>query len=143
MKRNGIVLLYDDILELCHGGDTLFVVGIGDSFAVDTLAPGLDTQLATESFVVMLAHTPDYAERTQTTADLVLSGHTHGGQVSLFGFYTPVKNTMYGTRFLRGRNTTSSGATVVTTNGVGTSRKKIRFLVPSEIVVITLKCVRL
>ena len=140
MQHNGIVLLYDDVLELCHGGDTVFVVGVGDSFVVDTLAPGPDARFATESFVVMLAHTPDYAERTQTTADLVLSGHTHGGQVSLLGFYTPVKNTMYGTRFLRGRNTASSGATVITTNGVGTSRKKVRFWVPSEIVVITLKC---
>ena len=90
-------------------------------------------------FTVLLCHTPDYAERSSTTADLVLSGHTHGGQVSLLGLYTPVRNSVYGTRFLRGMNNTTAGSTVITTNGVGTSRKKIRFCVPSEIVVVRLK----
>lgn len=139
MQREGIVLLDDASMELVKGNESMFVVGVDDSFCYDSLALSSAGKVDSEAFVILLAHTPDYAELSSTTADLVLSGHTHGGQVSLFGVYTPVRNSRYGTRFLRGRNRTSSGSTVITTNGVGTSRRKIRFCVPSEIVIVTLK----
>lgn len=142
MQDNGITLLQNRWQGVYKGVDTIFIAGVDDSFAVDTLSLSFASQFSSEAFVVLLAHTPDYAENNSTTADIVLSGHTHGGQVSLFGLYTPVKNTAYGTRFLRGRNRASSGADVITTNGVGTSRKPLRFWVPSEIVVVTLKCVQ-
>lgn len=142
MQDNGITLLQNRWQGVYKGGDTIFIAGVDDSFAIDTLSLSFARQHSSEAFVVLLAHTPDYAENNPTTADIVLSGHTHGGQVSLFGLYTPVKNTAYGTRFLRGRNRASSGADVITTNGVGTSRKPLRFWVPSEIVVVTLKCVQ-
>ena len=38
-----------------------------------------------DDFIILLTHTPDYAEDTDVSnANLVLAGHTHGGQVSLF-----------------------------------------------------------
>ena len=117
----------------------MYVVGINDSFSFDSLDTDPCKALPRDAFVMMLAHTPDYAERSSTTADLVLSGHTHGGQVNLFGLYAPVKNSAYGNRFLSGMNKTADGAVVITTNGVGTSRKKVRFCVPSEVVIVTLK----
>jgi predicted MPP superfamily phosphohydrolase len=89
--------------------------------------------------VILLAHDPECRWNLRKYKwDLLLSGHTHGGQVSLFGIYTPFKNSAYGSRFLRGRNRTTGGVDVITTNGVGTSRRKVRFCVPSEIVVVTL-----
>ena len=121
------------------GGYT--VAGVYDSFANDTLFAQYVEQLDDSDFLIFLSHTPDFVERHSITADLAFAGHTHGGQVSLFGLYTPVKNTCYGRRFLRGRNRTTNGTTIITTNGVGTSRRKIRFCVPSEIVVVTLKSV--
>ena len=141
MNRYGIELLTDERVQLCKDSCAIFLVGVRDGFAVDTIAPRLVNEASDSAFVILLVHTPDYAERSLSTADLVLSGHTHGGQVSLFGLYTPVKNTAYGTRFLRGYNQTALGTTVITTNGVGTSRKKVRFCVPSEIVVITLRSI--
>lgn len=141
MSKHGIELLTDERVQLCKDSCAIFLVGVRDGFTVDSIAPRLVNEVGGSTFVMLLVHTPDYAERSFSAADLVLSGHTHGGQVSLFGIYTPVKNTAYGTRFLRGRNRTSGGATVITTNGVGTSRKKVRFCVPSEIVVITLRSI--
>ena len=136
MERHGVALLADETVRLQRDTSSIYLHGVRDSFVVDSLAvpdaPG-------GSFVLLLAHTPDYAERSCTDADIVLSGHTHGGQVSLFGLWTPVKNTVFGNRFLRGRNMTTSGSTVITTNGVGTSRRRVRFCVPSEIVLVTLR----
>ena len=38
--------------------------------------------LSPDDFVILLTHTPDYAEDVPiTNTDLVLAGHTHGGQV--------------------------------------------------------------
>ena len=119
------------------GGYT--VAGVYDSFANDTLFVQYVEQLDDSDFLIFLSHTPDFVERNSIIADLAFAGHTHGGQVSLFGLYTPVKNTRYGRRFLRGRNRTTNGTTMITTNGVGTSRRKVRFCVPSEIVIVTLE----
>lgn len=139
MKEYGIVLLADTVIPVSRDNDTIFLAGIYDSFRYDSLAVQPSETVPDSLFTILLCHTPDYAERSRSTADLVLSGHTHGGQVSLLGLYTPVKNTTYGTRFLRGCNRTSSGSTIITTNGVGTSRRKVRFCVPSELVYVTLK----
>ena len=139
MHGYGISLLVDTVVAIERGTDAIYLAGIYDSFVYDSLVVQPAETASDESFVMLLCHTPDYAERSSTTADIVFSGHTHGGQVSFLGLYTPVKNTQYGNRFLRGMNRTTSGATVITTTGVGTSRRKVRFCVPSEIVFVTLK----
>ena len=140
MEDNGITLLADDIYYMLVDDGELCVAGVYDSFACDSsFIEYFKRSVSDEYFVLLLSHTPDYAERSSIAPNLVFSGHTHGGQVSLFGLYTPVKNSRYGKRFLRGRNKTTNGTTVITTNGVGTSRRKVRFCVPSEIVVVTLK----
>lgn len=144
MSRHGIKLL-DNVAECTQlesaSGETAdyVVAGVSNSFVRDSLFAQYMERAGDCGFVILLCHTPDFAELNSIDADLVLSGHTHGGQVSLLGLYTPVKNTRYGKRFLRGRNKTTNGTTVITTNGVGTSRRKIRFCVPSEIVIVTLK----
>lgn len=138
MQSCGITLLKDNVVGIARSEDTIFIAGIYDSFSYDSSLTLPAESVPDTAFTILLCHTPDYAERSNTTADLTLSGHTHGGQVSLLGIYTPVKNTSYGTRFLKGKNITSSGSTIITTTGVGTSRKKIRFCVPSELVIIRL-----
>ena len=140
MDKYGVVLL--DGKDCCpHFFDVgeFVVAGVYDSFANDTLFARCMERMDGTEFVIFLTHTPDFVEWHSIAANLAFAGHTHGGQVSLLGLYTPVKNTRYGRRFLRGRNRTTNGVTVITTNGVGTSRRKIRFCVPSEIVVVTLK----
>lgn len=139
MDDYNINLLADSVVAIERCNDSIFLVGVYDSFVYDSLAVQPAELVDDKEFVILLCHTPDYAELSSTTADIVFSGHTHGGQVSLFGLYTPVKNTRYGNRFLRGMNKTTSGASVITTTGVGTSRRKVRFCVPSEIVLVTLK----
>ena len=139
MYDYGITLLADTVVAVGRERDTIYIAGVYDSFVFDSLVVQPADVVGDEAFLMLLCHTPDYAERSSCTADIVFSGHTHGGQVSFFGLYTPVKNTQYGNRFLRGMNKTTSGASVITTTGVGTSRRKVRFCVPSEIVLVTLE----
>lgn len=137
MSRRGIRLLKDEVHSLMSDG-TICIAGIANPFKIDSTTVSPTAAVADSAYTILLVHTPDYAQAVDAPADIVLSGHTHGGQVSLFGLYTPVKNTRYGTRFLRGMNSTDNGVSVITTNGIGTSRRKIRICAPSEIVLVTL-----
>ncbi|MBQ8542444.1 MAG: metallophosphoesterase [Bacteroidaceae bacterium] len=139
MENAGVQLLADEVVYICNGTDSVAIVGVQNSFRPSAAVQELVASVQERFFTFVLSHTPDFAQDTRVQCDLVLAGHTHGGQVSLLGLYTPVKNTKYGTRFLRGYNCTTEGVPVITTNGVGTSRRKLRVCVPSEIVLITIK----
>lgn len=139
MKLYGIELLNDEVVNILKDSSAIALAGVRNPFKTDKPTPSVTSSIFDSVFTILLVHSPDYAQTTETHADLVLSGHTHGGQVSILGLYTPVTNSCYGTRFLRGLNYTDSMIPVITTTGVGTSRRKVRFCVPSEMVVITLR----
>ena len=69
--------------------------------------------------------------------DLALAGHTHGGQVRVFGV-APALNSHYGNRFITGLAYNSAKIPLIITNGIGTSKLPIRVGAPAEIIVITL-----
>lgn len=137
MNEYGIYLLLDETVEIRGDSSCIYLSGIRNPFIVENRS--FTGELPDSLFSIVLSHTPDYAQDIDIRADIVLSGHTHGGQVSLLGLYAPVTNSHYGSRFLSGLNYTDSNVPVITTNGVGTSRRKIRFCVPSEILFITLR----
>lgn len=138
-NKYGIYMLNDEAVAVACGNSFIYLAGVRDSFKADSLTRSPSDSVSDDNFTLLLTHTPDYVQDVAAEAALALAGHTHGGQVSLFGLYTPVKNTHYGTRFLKGLNYTDKGVPVITTTGVGTSRKKVRFCVPSEIIVVTLR----
>lgn len=140
MKDNGIELLEHKCDTIKYGNEEIIIAGIRNPFDKKNLiSPTLS--LNDSDFVIMLVHTPDYAEDTDiTNTDLVLAGHTHGGQVTLFGIYAPVLPSKYGQRFRTGLKHNSKGIPVIITNGLGTSQKNIRMFAPSEIIWIHLRC---
>ena len=138
IQRNGIRLLADESDTLCNDNEKIYLCGIKAYNATET--PSWVSQHTADGFTIVVVHTPDYAQNTQLdSAAVVFSGHTHGGQVTLLGLYTPVVHSRYGKRFLSGLNFTDNNIPVITSNGLGTSRKKIRFCAPSDIVFVTLR----
>jgi uncharacterized protein len=100
-------------------------------------APAIDGATASD-LVVLLSHTPDFSEELAPgEADLVLSGHTHGGQFTFFGLWAPLPGSDYGQKFRTGliENTNN---TVIVSNGVGTTFLPFRFFARPQIVVVTL-----
>jgi predicted MPP superfamily phosphohydrolase len=92
------------------------------------------------TFTILLTHTPDYVEDADVSGvDLALAGHTHGGQVTLFGLYAPITASKYGMRFRTGLRRSSHGVPIIISSGLGTSRRNIRFCAPTDIVVVTLR----
>ena len=138
MRLNNIHLLEHKTDTIWHNQQFILVSGIRDPFNIRLNGTSPTLELSESDFVMMLVHTPDYAERVNIeNTDLVLAGHTHGGQIRIFG-YAPILPSIYGQRFMKGLKYTSAGIPVIITNGVGTSRKNIRIGAKAEVVMITL-----
>jgi predicted MPP superfamily phosphohydrolase len=92
---------------------------------------------------IVLAHQPDTAELAPLTSphasriDLMCSGHTHGGQVSIPFIGTPLVPSRYGSKYAGGF-IQGPAFPVVVSRGIGMSLLPVRFNVPPEIVEITL-----
>lgn len=123
--------------------DVLCLAGVGD-LVEDRV--DFDAALAGVPDTVprlLLAHRPDTAELHELRAarppriDLMLCGHTHGGQVRLPFIGTPVVPSRYGSKYAAGLAQGPS-CRVLTSRGVGMSILPLRFGVPPEIVEITL-----
>jgi len=89
---------------------------------------------------VALGHRPDFA-LGDVRADLLLAGHTHGGQVVLPFIGPPITLTAVPRSWASGRTELDGGRTLVVSRGVGMERgyaPRLRFGCPPEILVIDL-----
>ena len=86
---------------------------------------------AGDDFVLLLSHNPDVTMRQDTTGvDLVVSGHSHGGQITFFGIWAPIftfSNIIsdYGRRFASGWATSRDGVPVYVSHGTGDNVPRI------------------
>jgi predicted MPP superfamily phosphohydrolase len=90
---------------------------------------------------ILLVHQPaEMVVRLAAEAgyQLVLAGHTHGGQIVLHPFGVPVAPSVFETPFYRGVHRVGS-TTVVVTGGVGQSLAPVRYGAPAELTTITLR----
>lgn len=133
-----ITLLEDSGVWIQSSGQRFRLAGVSDLRQGRPRAePGLEGT-SPGDLVVLASHSPDFAEKLQPGAvDLVLSGHTHGGQVTFFGLWGPVPSD-YGQRYRTGM-VSNGNTTVIVSNGVGTIFPPLRFFARPQIVVIALK----
>jgi predicted MPP superfamily phosphohydrolase len=89
-------------------------------------------------FKILLAHNPDTADhKFETKIDLMISGHTHGGQVSipLLGpLILPVKNKRYSSGYIKTADTN-----LFISKGIGWAVLPIRFNCLPEIAILELQ----
>ena len=83
-----------------------------------------------------MAHEPDLFTDIPERVSLTVSGHTHGGQVRLFGKALVVPSA-YGNRFAYG-HIIENDRHLVVSGGLGCSIMPVRFSSPPEIVVLEL-----
>ena len=88
--------------------------------------------------IVLLAHEPAQHDDVPERVALTLSGHTHGGQVSLPFLGALGMRGRYGERRVRGPYE-EGGRPIVVTSGLGLSLLPVRFMVPPEIMVVRMQ----
>lgn len=92
-----------------------------------------------ESYQVLLAHNPSYMkEYLAWGADLILSGHLHGGMVRLPGIGGVIGPDFVLFPKYSGEMRTEGNQTVIVSKGLGTHTIHIRLFNPAEIVVLKL-----
>ena len=136
ITANGITILRDEKLALT---EDFWLVGREDRSAGKRLA--LDELLADvdrDDFILVLDHQPnEYDENAAAGVDLVLSGHTHGGQVKI-ARKTALNLTDNEERYMGGWYT-DAAAPLLTTTGVGCEGLNLRFGTQAEVWKITLR----
>jgi uncharacterized protein len=119
-------------------GARLRICGVGDLWTDEQDINAALGDATPDDAVLLLSHNPDFVETLRDPrVGLVLSGHTHGGQVVLPGFGAPRVPSKYGQKYLHGL-VQGPCAQVFVTRGVGTVTPPVRFLCRPEVVLITL-----
>ena len=139
-ENAGIPVLTNRAVRLVKDGHPFWVTGTDsiisyilppDDFLGTDDLPGTLAQVSDDAPIIHLAHEPDLFARMPERVSLTLSGHTHGGQIRIFGRapFTPsryARSHSYGHIIENGRHLIVSG-------GLGTSTIPIRIGVPPEI----------
>ena len=108
---------------------------IGPRIGLDDL-PGTLAQVTDEAPVILMAHEPDVFPEVPDRVAVTLSGHTHGGQIRLFG-YSPVVPSRFRNRYAYG-HVVEDGRNLIVSGGLGCSITPVRFGSPPEIVIVEL-----
>jgi predicted MPP superfamily phosphohydrolase len=129
LEQNGVTVLRNEFRDIDLDGKHLLLVGVDDIWAERADPPDIPD---TSDYVIYLVHEP--AWRKDWDADLVLSGHTHGGQYNI-----PLLWAIDYFHIIQIRGLFWKGdVPLYVTRGTGTSDHawEFRYLSPPEIVVI-------
>jgi uncharacterized protein len=140
MEALDIRLLLNEATYIERGGDRLYLAGIDDPhyYRVDNLEKAA-TEIPLGAASVLLAHSPEiFRQAAHAGFDLMLCGHTHGGQICLPGGLAPYYNAKAPRRVCRGawQHHTMRG---YTSNGCGSSVVDVRYNCPPEVTLHTLR----
>lgn len=139
IKKTQITLIENRAVWIKKGGAKIRLGGVGDLWEGTQDLKATMRGTKKNDFVLLLSHNPDYLEiLPKDGPDLVLCGHTHGGQVTLFGLWGPIVPSRYGEKYRSGRKEIKSGTAFIS-NGIGTVGPPFRLFARPEILLITLK----
>lgn len=138
LRQSGIIELTNSVYTISRNGANLHICGVDDVWEGDVRLQDILDQLPDDGAAILLAHEPDFADESAATGrfDLQVSGHSHGGQVSLPFFGPPILPYL-------GRKYPSGLYKVremyqYTNRGVGTGRLVVRINCPPEITIFEL-----
>lgn len=146
----GYKVLQNEIAAIEKDGSRLRILGLKDHLKLTkgwkATSDELKQVAATGGTgqIIALEHSPDLMPvitgQLSISDDLrlVLSAHTHGGQVWMPIFGRPVVPSTFGQKYAYG-HIRENNVDLYVTSGIGMSVLPIRFLVPPEIVVLTIK----
>jgi len=140
MEAMGIRMLLNECEVIARGDQRIYLSGIDDAhfFRVDNIEKAA-SQIPGDAFSILLSHTPEiYRQAAHANFDLMLSGHTHGGQLCLPGSI-PIKLEAVLPRRMGAGLWQYNGMRGYTSAGAGSSVVPVRLNCPPEI---TLHCLR-
>lgn len=134
LEAMGVQMLLNECETIVRGDERVYLAGIDDAhfFRMDNIEKAA-LPIPGDSFSILLSHTPEiYRQAAHAEFDLLLSGHTHGGQICLPGSIPITLDSVLPRRMAAGpwQYHKMTGYTSV---GAGTSIVAVRFNCRPEI----------
>ncbi|GAE35896.1 metallophosphoesterase [Halalkalibacter akibai] len=127
-NKFGVVELENDQELLKRNKEFISIVGINE---IDTAMRSISKfNLPPDQFSILVCHYPEIAELPIPEFPLLLTGHTHGGQIRIFGYGIARKGGLY----------KQNGSDLLISNGYGTTALPLRLGAPAETHILTLMC---
>lgn len=126
-------------------GTTLAIAGLEIRFSSRSADAAIRALVESDADVkILLAHYPDviFATRASDGIDLIVAGHTHGGQVVIPGFGPPMTLSGVPRSIAAGGLHSLDGRRIYVSRGIGMERghaPPVRFFCPPELSVLTLR----
>jgi len=137
LKKTNIQDVTNNGIWVRKGESRLRIGGVDDLWCGHPSLPPALGDMRADDTCLLLCHNPDFVEGiTDVRVGLVLSGHTHGGQVRIPFYGGPVPS-RFGTKYLKGL-IQGPVAQVYVSRGLGTVSVPFRFRARPEIALLTL-----
>lgn len=136
LEAAGLNMLLNEAVPVRKEGAELWLAGIDDAHLYDChdIAKAL-TPVPGHAFKILLSHTPEtYAQAESAGVDLILCGHTHGGQICLPGGIPLMTNAKCPRRYCSGPWQYRS-MVGYTSRATGSSGLPVRYHCPPEITI--------
>ncbi len=140
LEAMGVRLLMNETVKLERQGAAIYLAGIDDPhyYRADNLEKAVEA-IPPEAVTILLAHSPEiYRNAAYAGCDLLLCGHTHGGQICLPGGIPLLRNADAPYRLCAGR-WRYGRMQGYTSRGCGVSVVDVRLNCPPEVTLHTLR----
>jgi predicted MPP superfamily phosphohydrolase len=146
LPETSIQLLVDEVARVSIHGRKLTIGGLQLAYKSDPaqrIVSKLETEPGDDDIRIILAHRPDVALglRPRSRVDIVIAGHTHGGQIVVPGYGPPMTLSKVPIKVAAGGLHRIGENPIYVSRGVGFERgqaPRIRFLCPPEISIVEL-----
>jgi predicted MPP superfamily phosphohydrolase len=139
LRGRGVRVLRNQRHEVCRGGGAITLVGVDDTWTRRADVARSLEGCASGAPIVALAHDPRlFPELARRGAALVLSGHTHWGQLALPFLATRYNLSRLSYRYHAGLYR-ENDAVLYVSPGLGTTGPPLRLGAPPEITLLTLR----
>ncbi|MFC1580374.1 metallophosphoesterase [Thermodesulfobacteriota bacterium] len=141
LKGIGVKVLRNENVSLSRAGRTLSVVGVDDYWEQSYSLTRSLNKIQKDGCRVLLSHNPDVNEDIELSGkriDLVISGHTHGGQIVIPFVGAPYIPSPFGQKYRAGLVKDGDRKTWVS-RGLGLFFVPIRLNCPPDVSLLTLR----
>jgi hypothetical protein len=142
LEKVGWKVLRNANIKLSKNGQDFWLLGVDDPHTQNHCLESALSGTESPSLKILLAHSPEIIEDLGSQeVDLILVGHTHGGQVNIPGipvFWAPTK---YKFKYIRGLSLVK-GAQMYINQGIGTRKLPVRFNSRPEVTLLTFQKMR-
>jgi predicted MPP superfamily phosphohydrolase len=135
LRADGIQVLENAAVRVPRPGGDVWIAGLADAQTQRPAFEATARRIPAGAAVVAMVHNPGAFEWSANRFPLVLSGHTHGGQVRLPLIGAPVRMSRL-TEETFDKPLIRDGRILIVTRGVGETGLPVRFLAPPEIMVL-------